>query len=243
MDTIKESSSCSGTKRQMSTWLRVTIKGKEGDPWWHPRRLLLKVVGVAVAAVASQFVVPSATPYLQMWAFQLTGFSVLPASFLVATTAEGTPSDTDPEYYRVFCGLKHKTSQYCVMRSLEPTAGLPLDAWKLDPKKHTKAVLWGGDHPGYEISWISQFSGTTGSASVHGVLPGGDYVGSGYACASPARGEPGRPMRIRVLVSHLGDLKTISDTLAIKTAILSKIGTSSLADLQNHSKVMCTRPT
>ena len=87
-------------KWELPLRMRVVLKGREGDPWWHPRRLLLKVVGTAAAVVATQFVVPSAIPYLQLWTYQYTGYSLSEPRFLVATTDEGIPRDSEPERYR-----------------------------------------------------------------------------------------------------------------------------------------------
>lgn len=166
-----------------------------------------------------------------MWTYAATGHSFAEPRFFIATTAEGTASDTEPDYYRVFCGFGHKATRYCVMRSLEPAEGSPLSAWRFAPNTHTKAVLFSEGHPGVNVAWISQHSGTTGSASADGALIDGNYVGAGVGCASAAPGEPGRQMRIRVLVSYLPDLRGNSDLNYIRTAVLQDIGKTSVAQI------------
>jgi hypothetical protein len=226
-------------KWELPPWMRVVLKGREGDPWWHPRRLMLKIVGTAAAVVATQFVVPSAIPYLELWTYQYTGYSLSESRFLVATTNEGTPSDSEPEYYQVFCGLKHRAVQYCVMRSLLTASGVRVGAWEIDPNTHTKAVLLGEGQPGIELSWISQYSGKGGSATAQGVLDPGTYIGSGFACASPARGESGRPMRIRVLFSYLSNLQRNTDLDTINTAVMAQLGSSTVAETRLPSHTTC----
>ena len=90
----------------------------------------------------------------------------------------------------------------------------------------------GEGKPGIELSWLSQYSGKGGSASIHGVLDPGTYLGSGVACASPARGEPGKAMRIRVLFSYLSNLRTDTSLDAINTVVMAQLGSLSVAETQ-----------
>jgi hypothetical protein len=199
--------------------------------WWHPKQLMGKLVGLAVAALAGQIVVPAALPYMELWLYSLTGVSVTHPRFLVVASPQEMadaekPTHTDPEFNRLFCGFSLSPAKYCVMHRLDAVNGKAPGLWRFD-RSPTKAVLLGARSSEIQISWISQNSGSGGSAVAPNHVGGGSYAGYGFACAELKRGDQGTPMPIRVLIGDLPD-----DVRAAEQPPLDEVKASVLSAMQ-----------
>jgi hypothetical protein len=202
--------------------------------WWHPNRFLPKVVGLVVGALAGQIIVPASIPYFELWLYGATGISVAHPRFLIVASPEEMadaeqPAKTDPEFNRIFCGLSSRTAEYCVMHRLVATPGKSPPSWEFD-QSPIKAVLLGAQSNKIQVSWISQNSGTGGSAVAPNHLGGGSFAGYGFACAELKRGDPGTPMPIRILI---GDLP--SDISSAKQPSLDSVKASVLMGMRSST--------
>ncbi len=173
-------------------------------PWWHPSHLFAKALGVVVAAVLSQIVVPGIIPTLQLWLYEWTTFDFSePRYVLVASHQDlaGDPAKADIEFNRVFCGFTLPTAKSCLMHRVMPDDMRPPNKWLFD-KSPIKAVLLGARSPLAFVAWISERSGAGGSA-VGPDFGNGVFVGYGIACTKLAPNDEGRPYPVKTIYGNL----------------------------------------
>jgi hypothetical protein len=107
-----------------------------------------------VGGFFSQIAVPSATPYLEMWAFSHLGISYKDPLFrILAPEGEFRQVKDGNEvldglltYHRVFCGWQRNGESridYCVQRIIEPEFRRPPSQWSFSKDSEVKIMLVG----------------------------------------------------------------------------------------------------
>ncbi|MGY4573629.1 hypothetical protein [Bradyrhizobium sp. USDA 3256] len=170
--------------------------GYRDHSWYHPKRLMLDVVGVIAAAVATQMVIPGIVPYFQLKMYQYSGFDFEDAQYIAVASHQdltGDPKQAQIEFNRVFCGFSFLTAKSCLMHRVVPVSGEAPSRWRFD-KSPVKDVLLGDRSSTAFLAWISEKSGTGGSA-VTPDLGYGTYVGYGIACTKNHEKRKASPIR------------------------------------------------
>ncbi|MET4085609.1 hypothetical protein [Bradyrhizobium sp. S3.5.5] len=227
--------------------LQQPVKGGYRDhPWYHPKRLTLDLFGVALAAVASQIVVPGIVPTLQLKLYQYTGIDFAEPEFIAVGSHQdlaGDPKQAKIEFNRIFCGFTLTTAKSCLMHRVLPAEGVAPYKWTFD-KSPIKEVLLGARSPTAFVAWISQKSGTGGSA----VAPDygdGMYVGYGIACTKNAQDDEGRPYPIKVLYGNLPkefDPTVVTPLADIPGAVATLMTKTKLSvELKDGQPTACTQ--
>jgi hypothetical protein len=88
--------------------------GYRDHPWYHPKRLMPDLFGVAIAAVASQIVVPGIVPTLQLKLYQYAGVDIADPEFVAVASHQdlaGEPKQAKIEFNRIFCGFTLTTAK------------------------------------------------------------------------------------------------------------------------------------
>jgi hypothetical protein len=168
------------------------------------------VIGAATTAIVSQFLLPSATPYLEMWAYSILGITLTTPTFLVVASAREVAApdspQNDPGFYRIFCGYTFfVATKYCVMRELSSTYTEPPRKWPVVPDKPAKAAFWGRGGKDFTLAWMSQDFGT-GGILFSSFQQDSDFVGTGWGCG---RENDQASRSVLPLFGIAGDLKSI----------------------------------
>jgi hypothetical protein len=164
--------------------------------------------------------------------YHYTGLDFEAAQYIAVASHEdlsGDPKQAKIEFNRVFCGVSFLTAKSCLMHRVLPVSGEAPARWRFD-KSPIKDVLLGDRSSTAFIAWISEKSGTGGSA----VTPdygGGTYVGYGIACSTNHEKEEGRPYPVKVLYGNLP--KEFDDTVPADLKDLR----ASVADLMTATKI------
>jgi hypothetical protein len=178
-------------------------------------------------------VIPGIVPYFQLKMYQYTGFDFKDAQYIAVATHQdlaGDPKQAKIEFSRVFCGVSIFTSaKACLMHRVLPVNGEAPSKWRLD-KSPIKDVLLGDHSSTAFLAWISEKSGTGGSAAMPD-YGDGTYVGYGIACTTNYEKEEGKPYPVKVLYGNLP--KEFNDTMPVDLEDLR----ASVADLMTATKI------
>lgn len=218
--------------RQSDESVQPEAGGYRDHSWYHPRRLMLDLVGVIAAAVATQMVIPGIVPYCQLKLYQVTGFDFEDAQYIAVASHQdlaGDPKQAKIEFNRVFCGFSFLTAKSCLMHRVLPVGSEAPSKWRFD-KSPVKDVLLGDRASTAFIAWISEKSGTGGSGVAEDYSHG-TYVGFGIACTKNYEHEQGKPYPVKVLYGNLP--KEFDDTMPANLEDLR----ASVADLMTTTKI------
>ncbi|KIQ02404.1 hypothetical protein RU07_11715 [Agrobacterium tumefaciens] len=141
------------------------------------------IAGAIVGGILTQFAFPAVTPYLDLWAYEYTGWTPVPAHFAVFADEGESASVTIPGDFldtnRLFCGWSRK----CVMKTVVFDSNKPPSEWKLDygSDAATKAVFvsdWSGN---VTAALIDRETNAASFVQLKKRTANG-FIGFGYGC-------------------------------------------------------------
>jgi hypothetical protein len=212
------------------------------------------LVGAVVGGFFSQVIVPSATPYAEMWVFDKIGWSLGPVAYRVIADKEdfktreaGLPiNGAYVTFHRIFCGASLSSIKYCLQHIITPQFGENPRTWKLASDKDVKIMLIGRIDTGLNASFIDRDSRATGVMRTNRGIGANDYRGVSYGCF---RREDSSPPVWGWYLTYFGDLDVVSEANkgpsakgaveAVFQTVFSTINWPTLVseNQENHSRV------